>query len=107
MDQLKKRIITQGNGQQIPANSTAVVHYRGRLMNGLEFDSSYSRNQPFEFVIGMGQVIQGWDIGVASMTKGETCELSIPAHLAYGNRGIGPIPPNSALIFEVTLLGWK
>lgn len=81
------------------------VHYTGWLENGTKFDSSVDRNQPFQFILGAGQVIKGWDEGVAGMKVGETRRLVIPAHLGYGARGAGNvIPANATLIFEVKLL---
>jgi len=81
------------------------VHYTGKLLDGKKFDSSLDRNQPFEFVLGAGQVIQGWDEGIALMKEGEDGILFIPSHLGYGARGAGGvIPANATLIFEVQLL---
>lgn len=90
-------------------NSKVSVHYVGRLeSNGEEFDSSRARGQPFEFTLGVGQVIKGWDIGVASMKRGELAELRCEANYAYGAAGSPPkIPENSTLIFEVELLDWE
>jgi FKBP-type peptidyl-prolyl cis-trans isomerase len=104
---MQKQIIQAGNGQQIPKYSTAVVHYTGRFLDGRIFDSSVQRGQPFEFQVGAGQVIRGWDEGVATMTQGEKCQLICPPEYACGAGGVGPIPPNSTLIFDVELLGWK
>lgn len=81
------------------------MHYTGRLEDGTEFDSSVSRNQPFEFTLGVGQVIKGWDQGLLNMCIGEKRKLSIPAELGYGDRGAPPkIPGGATLIFEVELL---
>ena len=83
------------------------VNYVGTLLDGKKFDSSYDRNQPFSFVLGTGQVIKGWDEGVAGMKIGGKRKLIIPPALAYGDQNIGDglIPANSTLIFEVELLG--
>ncbi|MBY0340063.1 MAG: FKBP-type peptidyl-prolyl cis-trans isomerase [Rhodocyclaceae bacterium] len=84
------------------------VHYTGWLTNGTKFDSSKDRNQPFEFALGRGQVIRGWDEGVQGMKIGGKRKLTIPAKLGYGARGAGGvIPPNATLVFEVELLGLK
>jgi len=85
------------------------VNYTGTLMDGTKFDSSLDRGVPFSFTLGAGQVIQGWDIGVAGMKVGEKRKLTIPSSLAYGDTGTpgGPIPPKATLIFEVELLGVK
>lgn len=81
-----------------------MVHYTGWLSNGEQFDSSRGKGKPFSFDLGRGQVIRGWDEGVAGMKAGEKRLLQIPAHLAYGERAVGSIPPNSPLTFEVELL---
>ena len=96
-----------GNGPSPRQGQTVAVHYTGWLTNGQKFDSSVDRGQPFEFQLGMGNVIKGWDEGVASMKVGGKRKLTIPANLGYGARGTGPIPPNSTLIFDVELLGIK
>lgn len=104
---LMKEIIKQGSGAVAKAGDKVSVHYVGTLLNGTKFDSSRDRGTPFEFTLGAGQVIQGWDQGVAGMKVGEIRRLTIPAALAYGARAVGPIPANSALVFEVELLGIK
>lgn len=98
--------ITVGNGAEAVAGKQVSVHYTGWLTNGTKFDSSKDRNEPFGFKLGAGQVIAGWDRGVAGMKIGGKRKLTIPAHLGYGARGAGGvIPPNAVLVFEVELLG--
>lgn len=100
--------IVEGTGPSPAHGQTAVVHYVGTLTNGQKFDSSRDRGQPFEFPIGMGRVIKGWDEGVATMKVGGLRKLTIPPDLGYGARGAGGvIPPNATLVFEVELLGIK
>lgn len=99
-----------GTGAEARAGQHVRVHYTGWLFNngqqGGQFDSSKSRGQPFSFALGAGQVIRGWDEGVAGMKVGGTRRLVIPAALGYGSRGAGGvIPPNATLLFEVELLG--
>lgn len=100
--------IVVGSGDEAIAGKVVTVNYLGTLTNGFKFDSSYDRGEPFSFILGAGQVIKGWDEGVAGMRVGGKRKLTIPPELAYGNRSIGNIiPANSTLIFEVELLGVK
>jgi FKBP-type peptidyl-prolyl cis-trans isomerase len=97
--------LAEGHGATSKAGDTVVVHYTGWLTNGTKFDSSVDRGQPFVFAIGRGQVIKGWDEGVATMKVGDKVRLTIPPELGYGARGAGGvIPPNATLIFDVELL---
>ena len=100
--------IRQGNdnGAEARAGNTVTVHYVGTLTDGKKFDSSRDRGKGFEFRLGAGEVIAGWDQGVAGMKVGQVRKLTISPDLAYGARGFPPvIPPNSTLVFEVELLG--
>jgi len=102
---MKTEKLKTGTGPQAQTGQTVEVHYTGWLTNGTKFDSSLDRNDPFTFVLGTGQVIRGWDEGVASMRVGDKVRLTIPPELAYGAPGFpGAIPPNATLIFEVELL---
>ena len=105
---LKKRLIKEGHGECPPVNSKVKVHYVGTLLNGEKFDSSRDRGDLFEFTLGKGQVIKGWDLGVATMKIGEVSELICEAGYAYGERGSPPkIPPNATLKFEVELFDFE
>ncbi len=97
-----------GTGLEAKNGKTVVVHYTGTLMDGKKFDSSRDRGRPYEFVLGTGAVIQGWDKGVLGMKIGGFRKLVIPPELAYGSRGAGGvIPPDATIKFEVELLGVK
>ena len=105
---LQFRDLIVGTGEAASAGKIAVVHYTGWLLGGAKFDSSVDRGTPFEFPLGAGRVIKGWDEGVATMRVGGKRELIIPADLGYGAQGAGgAIPPNAALKFEVELLELK
>jgi FKBP-type peptidyl-prolyl cis-trans isomerase FkpA len=97
--------ITLGEGEPAEAGRTVSVHYTGWLTDGSKFDSSVDRNEPFDFPLGRGYVIRGWDEGVAGMLVGGKRKLTIPPEMGYGARGAGGvIPPNATLVFEVELL---
>ena len=105
---LKYTDIEAGTGAIARTGQKAKVHYTGWLKNGQKFDSSLDRREPFEFTLGAGMVIKGWDEGVAGMKVGGKRRLEIPPSLGYGARGAaGVIPPNADLIFEVELLGLR
>lgn len=105
---LRYKIIQKGNGKQAEAGKTVAVHYKGALENGKEFDNSYSRKKPIEFPLGRGNVIEGWDEGIALLQVGDKARFVIPSHLGYGSRGAGGvIPPNATLIFDVELMDVK
>ena len=103
---LQYKDLIVGSGEEARQGARAVVHYTGWLLDGTKFDSSLDRGKPFEFVLGRGQVIRGWDEGVATMNVGGKRELVIPSDLAYGERGAagGLIPPGATLKFEVELI---
>ena len=102
---LQIEVLQAGGGATAAAGDTAVVHYTGWLTDGAKFDSSLDRGQPFEFGLGAGMVIEGWDEGVIGMKVGGKRKLTIPPELAYGDRGAGGIiPPGATLVFEVELV---
>jgi FKBP-type peptidyl-prolyl cis-trans isomerase len=104
-DSVKIETLAEGMGRSPASGDTVVVHYVGWLENGAQFDSSRDRNEPFDFVLGRGQVIKGWDEAVATMRVGQKAKITIPPALGYGARGAGGvIPPNATLVFEVELL---
>ena len=106
--ELKIEDLRAGTGAEARAGQRVTVHYVGTLTNGSKFDSSRDRDEGFTFKLGAGQVIKGWDQGVAGMKVGQIRKLTIPPELAYGARGFPPvIPPNSTLVFEVELLAVK
>lgn len=105
VDQLKIEDTVVGAGAEAVAGKTVTVNYSGTLVDGTKFDSSYDRGQPFSFHLGAGEVIKGWDQGVAGMKVGGKRKLTIPSSLGYGPYGAGNvIPPNATLVFEVELL---
>ena len=100
--------IEEGTGAQAVAGKTVSVHYTGKFQDGRIFDSSVSRGEPISFKLGAGQVIKGWDEGIAMMRVGGKAQLIIPSDLAYGERGAGGvIPPNATLVFDVELVAVK
>ena len=104
--ELKKEDLVVGTGAEAKKGQTVSVHYTGWLTDGKKFDSSKDHGRPFSFALGRGQVIQGWDDGVAGMKVGGKRKLTVPPELGYGAQGFpGAIPPNSTLVFEVELLG--
>ncbi|SEC90876.1 FKBP-type peptidyl-prolyl cis-trans isomerase [Tenacibaculum sp. MAR_2009_124] len=105
---LRYKILQKGDGQTPSKGSTVSVHYKGQLIDGTVFDSSYKRKQPIEFAIGVGQVIPGWDEGIQLLHVGDKARLVIPSNLGYGPNGAGGvIPPDATLIFDVELVNVK
>jgi FKBP-type peptidyl-prolyl cis-trans isomerase len=105
---LRYQIIQKGSGAKSEKGKNVSVHYKGQLEDGTVFDSSYDRKQPIDFVLGVGQVIKGWDEGLQLMQVGDKARLVIPSHLAYGSQGAGGvIPPDATLIFDVELMDVK
>lgn len=102
---LRYTVLSKGNGDSPNKGELVKVHYKGQLLDETVFDSSYKRNEPIEFKVGIGQVIPGWDEGIMLLKKGDKARFVIPSNLAYGESGAGGvIPPNSTLIFEIELL---
>jgi FKBP-type peptidyl-prolyl cis-trans isomerase FkpA len=102
---LEREDLEEGTGPAAKSGDRVRVHYTGTLLDGTKFDSSLDRGEPFEFVLGGGMVIKGWDQGVAGMKKGGKRKLTIPPHLGYGKNGSPPvIPPDATLVFEVELV---
>lgn len=104
---LKYAIIEDGDGPEADSGKIVTVHYSGFLADGKVFDSSLERDEPLTLMLGMGQVIQGWEEGIALLRQGSKAQLVIPPQLAYGERDLGVIPPNSTLIFDVEVLEVK
>lgn len=105
---LRYKILQEGNGKPATKGAMVSVHYKGQLIDGQVFDSSYQRKQPIDFTIGVGQVIPGWDEGIQLLKVGDKARLVIPSDLAYGSRGAGGvIPPDATLIFDVELMNVK
>ncbi|TNV72285.1 hypothetical protein FGO68_gene6020 [Halteria grandinella] len=106
--QFEVQTIQEGSGDQCPVGATAELHYTGRLLDGTVFDSSIPKNRTFKFKVGAGQVIKGWDQGVAQLRVGQKANIICPPNYAYGPAGIpGVIPQNATLIFEVELISFK
>lgn len=93
-----------GTGAEAKAGDVVAVHYRGALPDGTPFDNSYDRGEPLTFTLGAGEVIKGWDEGIVGMMVGGERTMIIPPAMGYGEEGAGPIPPNSALMFDVALI---
>lgn len=103
-DELQITDLQVGEGKAAVKGALITTQYTGWLEDGSEFDSSWSRGKPFQCVIGTGRVIKGWDQGIIGMRVGGKRKLRVPAHLGYGERTMGKIPPNSDLVFEIELL---
>jgi len=105
---LRYKIIQEGNGKKATKGAMVSVHYKGQLLDGTVFDSSYKRKEPIDFTVGVGQVISGWDEGIQLLKVGDKARMVIPSNLAYGSQGAGGvIPPNAPLLFDVELVDVK
>jgi len=105
---LRYKILSEGSGAKAAKGKVVSVHYEGSLTNGQVFDSSFKRNQPIDFTLGIGQVISGWDEGIALLKVGDKARFVIPSHLGYGSQGAGGvIPPDATLLFDVELVNVK
>lgn len=105
---LRYKILQKGDGKSAEKGNMVSVHYKGQLADGTVFDSSYKRNQPLDFQVGVGQVIPGWDEGICLLNVGDKARLVIPSDLGYGSAGAGGvIPPDAILVFDVELMGVK
>ena len=105
---LRYKVLQKGNGKKAEKGNMVSVHYKGQLADGTVFDSSYKRNQPLDFQVGVGQVIAGWDEGICLLNVGDKARLVIPSDLGYGSAGAGGvIPPNATLVFDVELMDVK
>jgi peptidyl-prolyl cis-trans isomerase A (cyclophilin A) len=105
---LRYQILQKGEGKRAEKGNTVSVHYKGQLADGTVFDSSYKRNSPLDFQVGVGQVIPGWDEGICLLNVGDKARLVIPSDLGYGSAGAGGvIPPDATLVFDVELMGVK
>lgn len=98
------QLLQEGTGDKVFPGDKVSVHYTGTLLDGTKFDSSHDRSKPFEFTVGYGQVIAGWDEGLTLMRVGEKARLFLPSHLGYGRGGSGTIPGNAPIIFEIEVL---
>lgn len=101
---LRYTIHKAGSGKRAASGDLVSVHYQGILTDSTEFDNSFTRAEPIKFTLGEGRVIKGWDEGIALLNVGDSASFIIPPELAYGSRSVGPIPPNSTLIFHVSLI---
>lgn len=102
---IQKDVLATGSGPEVKKGDRILVHYTGTLLDGTKFDSSVDRGTPFEFEVGKGQVIVGWELGVIGMQKGSKWKLTIPPHIGYGSTGHPPkIPPDATLVFEIELV---